>query len=117
MSPRATYWIKTNKIEESGLSKYFKYLEVVSEKDTVTYENLFAAWGYKPERIMMIGNSLPSDVFPVLDIGGYGVHIPYESTAAFEQTDKIGSGPRFNHLETITDVPNLLEKIQLKYLI
>ncbi|WP_420549873.1 HAD family hydrolase [Curvivirga sp.] len=109
---------QNNKIEQSGLAPYFDFLEVVSEKDTATYENLFTKWGdYPAERVMMIGNSLPSDVLPVLDIGGYGVHIPYVTTAAFERTDRVASGYRFTHLDNIKEIPAYLEQITLKYLI
>lgn len=108
---------QTNKIEKSGLSGYFDFLEVVSEKDTATYERLFDQWGKPAKRVMMIGNSLVSDVLPILEIGGYGVHIPYETTAAFEQTDKKGSGHRFTHLESIREIPHLLDTLNLKDLI
>ncbi len=108
---------QTNKIEKSELSRHFKYLEVVSEKDSSTYENLFQTWGVPAERIMMIGNSLPSDVLPVLKIGAYCVHIPYQETAIHEQTNKVGSGHRFHHLEKISDLPKYLEQISLRDLI
>lgn len=108
---------QTNKIEKSGLSHHFKYLEVVSEKDNDTYQNLFDSWSLPTERVMMVGNSLPSDVLPVIDIGGYATHIPYESTAIHERTDKVGSGHRFTHMDKISDLPAHLEQISLRYLI
>ena len=108
---------QNNKINESGLAHFFDYLEVVSEKDTATYEKLFKTWEIAPENMMMIGNSLPSDVLPILELGGYGIHIPYESTAVIEQTTKQGSGPKFKEVSSIKEIPAIVEDINLKYLI
>ena len=68
------------KIARSGLGNYFFAVEVVSEKNAEVYRTLLAKHGIEPSRFLMVGNSLPSDVLPVVEIGGQAVHIPYHVT-------------------------------------
>ena len=72
------------KVRESGLSDLFRRIEIVSEKDAATYARLFEEFGLAPEHFAMIGNSLRSDIVPVLELGGCGVHMPYHVTWAHE---------------------------------
>lgn len=72
------------KVRESGLSDLFRRIEIVSEKDTATYARLFEEFGLAPAQFAMIGNSLRSDIVPVLELGGCGVHMPYHVTWAHE---------------------------------
>lgn len=72
------------KVRESGLSDLFRRIEIVSEKDTATYTRLLAEFGLAPAQFAMIGNSLRSDIVPVLELGGCGVHMPYHVTWAHE---------------------------------
>lgn len=72
------------KVRESGLSDLFRRIEIVSEKDTATYTRLLAEFALAPEQFAMIGNSLRSDIVPVLELGGCGVHMPYRVTWAHE---------------------------------
>lgn len=72
------------KVRESGLSALFRRIEIVSEKDAPTYARLLAEFGLAPEQFAMIGNSLRSDIVPVLELGGCGVHMPYHVTWAHE---------------------------------
>jgi putative hydrolase of the HAD superfamily len=69
-----------SKIARSGLALLFARIEIVSEKDQVTYERLLARYGVSPDEFLMVGNSLRSDVLPVLAAGGQAVHVPYEIT-------------------------------------
>ncbi|TXF88577.1 HAD family hydrolase [Neolewinella aurantiaca] len=69
-----------NKIARSGLGPEFDIVEIVSEKDPDTYRNLLRRHGIAPESFLMLGNSLKSDVFPIVEIGGQAVHIPYKYT-------------------------------------
>lgn len=108
---------QTNKIDKSGLASLFDHAQVVSNKDSDTYQKLFQAWGIEPRAVMMVGNSVPSDVQPVLDIGGYAVHIPYEVTAAHELHHQDPSGRKFHRLKNICELPDLLDQIDLKELI
>ncbi len=72
------------KVRESGLSELFRRIEIVSEKDEPTYRRLLAEFGLDAEQFAMIGNSLRSDIVPVLELGGCGVHMPYHVTWAHE---------------------------------
>lgn len=108
---------QTNKIDKSGLAELFDYTQVVSNKDADTYRALFQSWEIAPESVMMVGNSIPSDVQPVLDIGGHAVHIPYEVTAIHEVHDEDPIGSRFHRLKDIRELPTLLERIELRELI
>jgi len=68
------------KISISGISQYFDYLEVVGEKSEASYRKILGQYNLDPARFLMVGNSLRSDVLPVLQIGGQAVHIPNEQT-------------------------------------
>jgi len=102
---------QTNKIETSGLAEHFQKIEIVSEKNTGTYAGIFSQHGVAASAAMMVGNSLPSDVLPVLELGGYGVHIPYTVTASFEQHPHPVEHPRFHELREIAQLPSLLKSL------
>ncbi|KFN43765.1 HAD family hydrolase [Arenimonas metalli] len=72
------------KVAASGLADLFKRIEIVSEKDARAYSRVLAEFGVAPERFAMVGNSLRSDIEPVVRLGGWGVHMPYEVTWAHE---------------------------------
>ncbi len=100
-----------NKIDKSGLVSHFARAEVVSEKDTATYRALFEAFDVAPARTVMVGNSIPSDVVPVLELGGYGVHIPYHVTASIEQHDADPAHANFHRLRRINELPDLIREL------
>jgi putative hydrolase of the HAD superfamily len=94
-----------SKIARSGLSRYFQYVEIVSEKKPETYRKILDRHGLRPDQFVMIGNSLPSDILPVLEIGAYAIHIPAESTWLHEQVSEAGTaGERLMKLENICQV-------------
>ena len=68
------------KVRESGLADLFRRIEIVSEKDPATYARLLEEFGVPARRFLMVGNSLRSDIAPVLELGGWGVHVPYHRT-------------------------------------
>jgi putative hydrolase of the HAD superfamily len=68
-----------SKIARSGLKDYFKRVEIVSEKDAGVYQRITERHGIRPERFLMIGNSLRSDILPVIAMGGIAVHVPYKT--------------------------------------
>lgn len=78
---------QTDKVERSGLASYFSMVEVVNEKTTETYREILNRYHLSPEKFLMVGNSLFSDVLPVLDFGGVAVHIPGDTTWAHEMVD------------------------------
>lgn len=94
-----------DKVARSGLADLFAAVEIVSEKDTGTYSRLLARHGIPPEQFVMVGNSLRSDVIPILEIGGWGVHIPYHLTWAHEQAPEPLGHPRYVRLADIRDIP------------
>lgn len=101
------------KINASGLERYFVQTEIVAEKDAATYRALFARLGVAPETVLMVGNSLKSDILPVLEIGGGGVHIPCDFTWEHEKaTAPTGAEGRFWTLATIRELPDLVRKIE-----
>ncbi len=101
------------KVAKSGLADCFEAVEIVSEKNAVTYEQIFARRGIPAGRFLMIGNSLKSDILPVLALGGAGVHIPYHLTWAAERVEELPSGnPRLFRLENIRALPPLLANIR-----
>ncbi len=100
-----------NKIEKSGLAGHFREIEVVLNKDAAAYGEIFARHGFDPGAVMMVGNSIPSDILPVLELGGHGAYIPYHVTASFEQHDNEPAHPRYHRLGRIGELPALLQKI------
>ena len=75
------------KVAKSGVADRFRAVEVVSEKDTGTYGRIFKRHGIEPSRFLMVGNSVKSDILPVLAMGGSGVHVPYRITWGHEEAE------------------------------
>ncbi|GAB3546572.1 HAD family hydrolase [Spirosoma fluminis] len=99
-----------SKIARSGLGHFFSHVEIVSEKNEQAYQRILNRYGVKPAEFLMIGNSLKSDVLPVLNIGGHAIHVPYVITWAHERVDEDRlAGKSFTTLEDIRDVLNWLE--------
>ena len=72
------------KVRTSGIEHHFEHIQVVLEKDVDTYSHVLREWGIDPTRFLMVGNSVKSDILPILEIGGQGVHVPYHVTWAHE---------------------------------
>jgi putative hydrolase of the HAD superfamily len=92
------------KLRKSGLSKYFHHIEIMSEKDDANYLKLIRHLDIKPEELLMIGNSLKSDILPVLNIGGSAIHVPYHITWAHEQINHTIEHEKFRTVENISIV-------------
>jgi len=102
---------QTRKVRTSGIDHLFHHVEIVLEKDAETYARVLRSLGVDPHRFCMVGNSLKSDILPVLEIGGFGVHVPYEILWDLESTDVVpGEGDRWVELPTLADVPGWLEQ-------
>jgi putative hydrolase of the HAD superfamily len=98
------------KLTRSGLASYFQHVEILSEKDEKSYAALFRRHDIDPARFLMVGNSLKSDIMPVLALGGAGVHIPYHITWAAEHVEKIpAAGGRFFQLKNVRELPGVLK--------
>lgn len=92
------------KLKKSNLTQYFHHVEIMTDKKESDYEKLIKHLDIRPEELLMIGNSLKSDVLPVLNLGGYGIHIPYHTTWALEAIDVKIENEKFIHLDTITQL-------------
>lgn len=92
------------KLNKSGLAKYFHHIEIVSEKQEAEYRKLVKHLDIQPEEFLMIGNSLKSDVLPVLNIGGHGFHVPFHTTWEHERVDVRIDNENFKQLTTIREV-------------
>lgn len=101
------------KIDRSGFEDLFDGIEIVSEKDPLTYRNIFGRYGVDPEDAVMIGNSMKSDILPVLACGGTAIHIPYEITWVHEMVDQTEiDNENVVTAERIADVPGIIEKLE-----
>jgi putative hydrolase of the HAD superfamily len=99
------------KIVASGLQDAFDRIEIVPEKDAAAYAAVLDSEGVAPDRFLMIGNSWPSDIAPVLELGGQAIWIPYHVTWGHEQvTPSDADHGRAVTVESITDVPAAIRK-------
>jgi putative hydrolase of the HAD superfamily len=98
------------KVAESGLADLFHRIEIVSEKDEQSYARLLREFGVPAEAFAMVGNSLKSDIVPVLALGGFGVHVPYRITWGLEHAEVDALHPRLAVLTAIGQIPEALER-------
>lgn len=104
-----------SKVTRSGLRRYFRYTEVVSDKTRDSYAALLARYRVAASRFLMVGNSLRSDVLPVVALGGLAVHIPYHLTWEHEAVlSEPTEGRKYFELEHIGLLPALVESLSLK---
>ena len=100
------------KVRDSGLSDLFRRIEIVSEKDPATYARLFAEFGVAPSQFAMVGNSLRSDIAPVLELGGWGVHVPYHTTWAHEADAQLRhGGERMRSIGGLAQLPAAMQEL------
>jgi putative hydrolase of the HAD superfamily len=96
---------QTFKVETSGLAHHFEHVEILLEKDPSTYRKVLHNIGVAPERFCMVGNSVRSDVLPVMALGGTAVHIPYPLLWELEHVEH---DEHFAELESISDLADWL---------
>ena len=102
------------KIEQSGLKPYFRSIEIVADKTPQSYAALLARHHVEPSRFLMIGNSLRSDVLPVLAIGGQAVHVPHAITWAHEHVDvPADQQGRYHELDHIGQLPSFVKQLEM----
>lgn len=92
------------KLHDSGIGHYFHHIEVMSDKKEIDYQKMLTRLECTSQEFLMIGNSLKSDVLPILNIGGYAIHIPYATTWEYEKIDFEINHPNFYSLESIKSV-------------
>ncbi len=100
-----------SKLAASGLGSFFSGVEVVSEKDVDTYNRVFARYDTPPEKALMAGNSVRSDILPVLEAGGFAALVPYPLVWEHEAAETPDSHPRFRELACLGDLPNWLDEL------
>jgi putative hydrolase of the HAD superfamily len=98
------------KLQKSGLESYFHHIEIMSEKHEKDYLKLLKHLDCKPENFLMIGNSLKSDVLPVLAIGGNAIHVPFHTTWAHEVVEHNVEHDNFKSAENLTEILTFLKK-------
>jgi putative hydrolase of the HAD superfamily len=96
------------KLKKSGLEHYFHHIEIMSEKGETDYRKLLKHLDIQPDEFVMIGNSLKSDVLPVLNIGGHGFHVPYHVTWAHEHIEHHIEHDNFRQVQQIREIIPLL---------
>ena len=96
------------KLEKSGLANYFHHIEIMSDKKTSDYQKLLKHLDCRPENFLMLGNSIKSDILPVLDLGGFAAHIPYNVTWAHEVHESQITHQQFFELKSINEIINHL---------
>ena len=96
------------KLHDSGLIKYFHHIEILSDKKVEDYQGLFDRLNLKPEEFVMIGNSLKSDILPILELNAKAIYIPYHSTWEHEHVENYDK----NH-QNLTQIEKLSDLIQI----
>lgn len=101
-----------SKVRQSGLADRFRRIEIVSEKDPQAYARVLEEFALDPSQFLMIGNSLRSDIVPVLQLGGHGIHMPYHLTWAHEaQAELAVDDRRWRTVDTPAGLPAAVRAI------
>ena len=102
-----------NKVSHSGLGEYFKHVEILSEKHLDSYVQLLKRYNINPQHFLMVGNSMRSDILPILEMGASAVYIPYHLTWAHEKAEPPSAEqPGFFELEHMGLLPDLLQRLE-----
>ena len=100
------------KLAQSGLRDLFDAVEIVSHKTEAAYRRIFKHHGEGAAQGLMVGNSLASDVRPMLDAGGWGVYVPHDLTWAMEHAEPPTNSPRFAEIEDLSGLSETLDRIR-----
>ena len=98
------------KLLKSNLKKYFHHIEIMSDKKESDYQELLSRLNIPPKQFLMIGNSYKSDILPVLNIGGFGAHIPYHVNWIHDDVNKIEKHTNLIELKKLTQIVGLFSK-------
>jgi len=97
------------KLEKSGLLKHFHHIEILSDKKEANYTKLLAHLDINPNEFLMVGNSLKSDILPLIHIGAHAIHIPFHTTWAHEQvTMDQANNKAYKTLSSVLDILNIM---------
>lgn len=103
------------KLRKSGLEKFFHHIEIMSDKKEANYQRLLSHLDIPAAEFLMVGNSVKSDILPVLSLGGHGVHIPFHTTWQHEQTDHLPDHLLFTELSTIDQLPQFIASYEINH--
>jgi putative hydrolase of the HAD superfamily len=96
------------KLIKSGLAKYFHHIEIMSDKHENNYKKLIKHLDIKPEEFIMIGNSIKSDILPVVNVGAKAIHVPYETTWLHEKMHDEADNSTFVTVNKLAEILNIL---------
>jgi putative hydrolase of the HAD superfamily len=101
------------KVAQSGMTDLFRRIEIVSEKDAATYRRVLAEFALEPAEFAMVGNSLRSDIEPVIRLDGWGVHMPYHVTWEHEMENDLGEAdaPRMLTVDAPAGIPAAIAEL------
>jgi putative hydrolase of the HAD superfamily len=100
------------KVARSGLTEYFEFVEVLGQKTVQSYKDLLHRYGQAPEGFLMIGNSLRSDILPVISMGAQAIYIPYAHTWHHEHVDaETTDTVEYHEVEHIGQIPALISNM------
>jgi putative hydrolase of the HAD superfamily len=99
------------KLAQSGLGDFFDAVEIVSDKTATTYRRIFQRLADGPERAMMVGNSLKSDIVPAIAAGSWGVYVPHALTWVLEHVDAPTEAPRYRRIENLGELQRVLDDV------
>jgi putative hydrolase of the HAD superfamily len=104
------------KVAQSGMADLFRRIEIVSEKDAATYSRVLAEFALEPAQFAMVGNSLHSDIEPVIRLGGWGVHMPYHVTWEHEMENGLGEAdaPRMLTVDGPAAIPAAIAQLAVR---
>jgi putative hydrolase of the HAD superfamily len=99
------------KLEKSGLNQYFHHIEVLSEKQEANYQKLLNHLDINPTDFLMIGNSLKSDILPLINIGAKAIHVPFHTTWQHEKVERNATnGLNYKTVESLREILNFFKQ-------
>jgi putative hydrolase of the HAD superfamily len=104
MATKGDLMDQEKKLLNSGLNDYFHHIEIVAEKKEAEYEKLIRHLDIQPHQFLMVGNSLKSDILPVLKLGGFGFHVPFHTTWEYEKLNIEVDNTNYKQLNSIKEV-------------
>jgi len=99
------------KLAQSGLGDLFDAVEIVSDKNATTYRRIFSKVADGPERAMMVGNSLKSDIVPAIAAGSYGIFVPHVLTWVLEHVEPPVDAPRFRQIAHLGELQAIIDSL------
>ena len=99
------------KLQKSGLANYFHHIEIMSDKHENNYRKLISRLDIEPQDFVMIGNSIKSDILPVINIGAKAIYVPYHTTWQHEKDHDIADNSKFVTVDNLTGVLDILNHV------